>query len=72
MSNATDFYEVTQKQLLELARRSNKDIPGVHVFFLGSDEVEEAKSSYLKARSEKLRTTGEKDSCFCSFMPVLI
>ena len=72
MSNAKDFYEFSQKQQLETARRSNKDIPGVHVFFLESDEVEEAKDSHLKARSEKLRTTGEKDFCFYSFMSVLI
>ncbi|CAF5110648.1 unnamed protein product, partial [Rotaria sp. Silwood1] len=58
MSNAKDFYEFTQKQQLETARRSNKDIPGVHVFFLESDEVEEAKNSYLQARSEKLRAAG--------------
>ena len=43
MSNAKDFYEFTQKQQLGTARRSNKDISGVHVFFLESDEVEEAK-----------------------------
>ncbi|CAF3489272.1 unnamed protein product [Rotaria socialis] len=72
MSNAKDFYEFTQKQQLETARRSNKDIPGVHVFFLESDEIEEAKNSYLKAKSEKLRTTGEKGFCFYSFMSVLI
>ncbi len=60
MSNAKDFYEFTRKQQLETARRSNKDIPGVHVFFLESDEVEEAKNSYLQARSEKLRTAGGK------------
>ncbi|CAF4947149.1 unnamed protein product, partial [Rotaria socialis] len=50
MSNAKDFYEFTQKQQLETARRSNKDIPGVHGFFLESDEIEEAKNNYLKAR----------------------
>ena len=71
MSNTKDFYEFTQKQLLETARRPNKDIRGVHVFFLESDEVQEAKNSYLKARSEKLRTTSEKDFCFYSFMSVL-
>ena len=71
MSNVKDFYEFTQKQQLGTARRSNEVIPDVHVFFLESDEVEEAKNSYLKARSEKLRTTGEKDLCFYSFMSVL-
>ena len=71
MSNTKDFYEFTQKQQLGTATRSNKDIPGVHVFFLESDEVEEAKNSYLKARSEKLRTTGEKCFCFYSSMSVL-
>ncbi|CAF4847950.1 unnamed protein product [Rotaria socialis] len=45
MSNAKDFYEFTQKQQIETARRSNKDIPGVHAFFLESDEIEEAKTS---------------------------
>ncbi len=72
MSNAKDFYEFSHKQQLETARRSNKDIPSVHVFFLESDEVEEVKNNYLKARSEKLRTTGEKDLCFYSFMSVLV
>ncbi|CAF1500343.1 unnamed protein product [Adineta ricciae] len=58
MTNAKDFYEFSQKQQLETARRSSKDIPGVHVFFLESDEVEEAKNNCLKARNEKLRATG--------------
>ncbi|CAF1564844.1 unnamed protein product [Adineta steineri] len=58
MSNAKDFYEFLQKQQIETARRSNKDIPGVYVFFLESDEVEEVKNKYLKARNEKLRATG--------------
>ncbi|CAF1688114.1 unnamed protein product, partial [Adineta ricciae] len=34
MSNAKDFLEFSQKQPLETARRSNKDTPGVHVFYL--------------------------------------
>jgi len=70
ISNAKDFYEFAQKQQLETARRSNKDIPSVHVFFLESDEVEEAKNSYLQARSEKLRAAGEKDFLFYSLMSV--
>ena len=71
MSNAKDFYEFSQKQQVEIARKSNKDTPGVHVFFLESDVVEEVKSNYLNVRSEKLRTRGEKDLCFYSFMLVL-
>ena len=58
--------------MLETARRSNKDIPGVHIFFLESDEVEEAKNSYLQARSEKLRAAGEKGFLFYSLMSVFI
>ena len=72
ISNARDFYEFSQKQQLETARKSNKDIPGVHVFFLESDEVEEAKNTYLKARNEKLRTTGKQEFCFYSLMSLLI
>ncbi|CAF1515847.1 unnamed protein product [Adineta ricciae] len=48
MSNAKDFFEFSQKQQLEIARRSNKDTPGVHVFYLESDEVEEVKKNCLK------------------------
>ncbi|CAF1544024.1 unnamed protein product [Adineta ricciae] len=58
MSNAKDFYEFSQRQQLETARRSNKDIPAIHVFYLESDEVEKVKNNYLKTRSEKLRLTG--------------
>ena len=72
LSNAKDFYEFTRKQQLETARRSNKDIPGVQVFFLESNEVEEAKNSYLQARSEKLRATGVKDFPFYSLMSAFI
>ena len=54
MSNAKDFYEFSLKQQLETAKRFNKDIPGVHIFYLDSDEVEEVKNNYLKTRSEKL------------------
>ena len=71
MSNAKYFYEFTQKRQLGTARRPNKDILDVYVFFLESDEVQEVKNSYLKAGSEKLRTTSEKDFCFYSFMSVL-
>jgi len=60
MSNAKDFYEFSQKQQLETAKRSNKDNPRVNIFYLDSDEVEEVKNNYLKARSEKLRVTGKK------------
>jgi hypothetical protein len=72
MSNAKDFYEFSQKKQLETARRSNKDIPGVHVFYLEAHEVEKVKNNYLKARSGKLRTTAEKDLCCYFFMSVLV
>ncbi len=52
MSNAKDFYEFSQKQQLETAKRSNKDNPGVNIFYLDSDEVEEVKNNYLKTRSD--------------------
>ncbi|CAF1666265.1 unnamed protein product [Adineta ricciae] len=58
MSNSKDFFEFSQKQQLETARRSNKDTPGVHVFYLESDEVEEVKKNYLKSSNEKLRLAG--------------
>ncbi|CAF1469541.1 unnamed protein product [Adineta ricciae] len=58
MSNANDFFEFSQRQQLETARRSNKDTPGVRVFYLESDEVEEVKKNCLKIRSEKLRLAG--------------
>jgi hypothetical protein len=58
LSTAKDFYEFSQKQQLETAKRSSKDNPGVHVFYLEADEVEQAKNSYMKVRSEKIRTSG--------------
>lgn len=72
MSNAENFYDFSQKQQLEKARRSKKEISGVYIFIPEPDDVEEVKNNYLKARSEKLRTTGEKDLCFYSYMFVLI
>jgi hypothetical protein len=53
LSITKDFYEFSLKQQLETARRSSKDNPGVHVFYLETDEVEHVKNSCLKARSEK-------------------
>ncbi len=58
LSTAKDFYEFSQKQQLETAKRSSKDNPDVHVFYLEADEVEQAKNSYMKVRSEKIRTSG--------------
>ena len=72
MSNAKDFYEFSLKQQLETAKRFNKDIPGVHIFYLDSDEVEEVKNNYLKTRSEKLRVTGKKDFWLYSLTFVLV
>ena len=64
LSTGKDFCEFSQKQQLETARKSNKDNPGVHVFYLEADEVEKVKNSLLKATDEEIRTTGEKIFCF--------
>ena len=60
LSTAQDFYEFSYKYQLETANSSNKHNPGIHVFFLDSKEVEQVKSGPLKARSEQLRSSGEK------------
>ncbi len=72
LSTAKDFYEFSQKQQLETAKRSNKGSPGVHVSYIEADEVEKIKNNYLKARSGKLRTSGEKKLFFYSLMVVSV
>ena len=69
---STTRRDIVSKNILLSARRSNKDIPFVHVFFLESDEVEEVKNSYLQTRSEKLRASGVKDFLFYSLMSAFI
>jgi hypothetical protein len=55
LSNARDFYEFSLKNQLETADRSNKQEPGIHVFFLDAKEIQLAKDSVLNVRKEKLR-----------------
>ena len=53
MSTAKDFFEFSQKQQLEIVKKSNRDSPAVHVFYLKADEVEKAKHNILNSRVEK-------------------
>ena len=57
LSNARGFYEFSLKNQLETADRSNKQEPGVHVFFLDSKEVQFVKDSVMNARNEQLRSS---------------
>jgi len=59
LSTAKDFYEFSRKHQLETANSSNKQHPGIHVFFLDSKEVQQVKDSVIKARSEQLRSSGK-------------
>lgn len=45
------------KNQTDTVNRSNKQEPGIYVFFLDSKEVQLAKDSVLKARKEKLRSS---------------
>ena len=59
LSNAKDFYEFSYKHQLEIANRLNKQNPGVHVFFLDSEEVEQVKEGVMKTRGKQLRSSGK-------------
>ena len=59
LSTAKDFYEFSRKHQLETANRSNKQDPGVHVFFLDSEEVEQVKEVVMTARNKQLRSSGK-------------
>ncbi|CAF3553124.1 unnamed protein product [Rotaria socialis] len=61
LSTAKDFFEFSKAQQLTLEERSNKDCPGVYVFYIEAEEVEKAKNNFLKARSEKFRKSGKKN-----------
>ncbi|CAF4623453.1 unnamed protein product [Rotaria socialis] len=58
LSTAKDFYEFSLRHQSEIANNSNKQNPGIHVFFLDSAEVEEVKERVIKVRSEQLRSSG--------------
>ena len=59
LATAKDFYEFSRKHQLENANRSNKQNPGVHIFFLDSEEVEQIKEGVMKARGKQLRSSGK-------------
>jgi hypothetical protein len=59
LSTAKDFYEFSRKHQLETANSSNKQNPGVHVFFLDSKDVQQVKESIMKVRSKQLRSSGK-------------
>ncbi|CAM2703613.1 unnamed protein product [Rotaria socialis] len=61
LSTAKDFFEFSKAQQLTIEERSNKDCPGVYVFYIEAEEVEKAKNNFLKARSEKFRKSGKKN-----------
>ncbi|CAF1621629.1 unnamed protein product [Adineta ricciae] len=55
LSIAKDFFEFSQKQQLEIAKKSNRDNPAVDVFNLEADEIEKVKNNILNSRFEKLQ-----------------
>jgi hypothetical protein len=60
LSTAKDFFEFSQKQQLETAKKSNRDNPAVDVFYLEADEIEKVKNNILNSRVEKLQALREK------------
>jgi hypothetical protein len=60
LSTAKDFFEFSQKQQLEIAKKSNRVNPAVDVFYLEADEIEKVKNNILNSRVEKLQALREK------------
>ena len=60
LSTAKDFFEFSQKQQLEIAKKSNRDNPAVDVFYLEAVEIEKVKNNILNSRFEKLQTLRKK------------
>ena len=60
LSTAKDFFEFSQKQQLEIVKKSNRDNPAVDVFYLEADEVEKVKHNILNSRVEKLQSLRKK------------
>jgi hypothetical protein len=61
LSTAKDFFEFSQNQQLEIAKKSNRDNPAVDVFYLEADEIEKVKNNILNARFKKLQALREKE-----------
>ena len=59
LSTAKDFFEFSQKQQLEMAKKTNRDNRAVDVSYLEADEVEKIRSNILKSRVEKLQALRE-------------
>jgi hypothetical protein len=62
LSSAKDFFEFSQNQQLETAKKSNRNNPAVEVFFLDADEIEKVKASILDSRIEKVKAL-RKEKC---------
>ena len=62
LSTAKDFYEFSTAQQLTKEKRSHKDSPAIHIFYLEAEEVEKVKNNFLKARSEKYQKSGKTNS----------
>lgn len=60
LSTAKDFFEFSQKQQLEIAKKSNRDNPAVDVFYLEADEIEKVKNNILNSRVKKLQALRKK------------
>ncbi|CAF1685595.1 unnamed protein product [Adineta ricciae] len=55
LSTAKDFFEFSQKQQLEIAKKSNRDNPAVDVFYLEADELKRLKTIFLTPDSKNFR-----------------
>lgn len=58
-STAKDFFEFSQKQQLEIAKKSNRDNSAVDVFYLETDEIGKVKNNFLNSRVEKVKALRE-------------
>ncbi len=62
LSSAKDFFEFSQNQQFETAKKSNRNNPAVEVFFLDADEIEKVKANILDSRIEKVKAL-RKEKC---------
>jgi hypothetical protein len=60
LSAPKDFYEFSRQQQLTTAETMDRATPGIHVFFVSAEEVEQMKQNVLNPRYERLKISGKR------------
>ena len=72
ISTPKEFYEFSRQNQLTNTEVTDRATPGIHLFFLAAENVEQAKRMVLNKRNDRFKVSGKNLICSHSFMIISV